>query len=69
VRLRDVAEHIRGTLNAYPARQIGEHVPTLNRKPVSGVQHKYRETVLFFPIEIIADAFVLTIALGLSCRD
>lgn len=67
VRLRDVAETIRGTLNAHPAHQREENVPTLDGKPVSGLQHKYQETVLFFPTEVIVDCFALIAALVLTC--
>ncbi|MCD4686988.1 MAG: lysine 2,3-aminomutase [Anaerolineae bacterium] len=35
--------------NPHPAGQMTHNVPTLNGQPVPGVQHKYRETVLFFP--------------------
>ncbi|KAF2824028.1 hypothetical protein CC86DRAFT_298394 [Ophiobolus disseminans] len=51
VQVRNTAEQIRGTLNAHPARQKEENVPKMDGKPVSGLQHKYRETVLFFPME------------------
>lgn len=40
---------IRYELNPHPAGQMTHNVPTYNDEPVSGVQHKYRETVLFFP--------------------
>ncbi|MDR1671046.1 MAG: lysine 2,3-aminomutase [Alistipes sp.] len=46
--LRDAANRIRLTLNPNPAGQ--EHnVPMLGDVRLKGVQHKYRETVLFFP--------------------
>lgn len=40
---------IRLALNPHPAGQLTHNVPTLDGRPVHGVQHKYRETVLFFP--------------------
>lgn len=40
---------IRRTLNPHPAGQLTHNVPTLKGQPLQGVQHKYRETVLFFP--------------------
>ena len=40
---------IRLGLNAHPAGQMTHNVPTLDGRPIQGVQHKYRETVLFFP--------------------
>lgn len=46
--LARVVREIRMQLNPNPAGQ--EHnVPTLNGVKLKGVQHKYRETVLFFP--------------------
>lgn len=46
--LTRVVKEIRMQLNPNPAGQ--EHnVPTLNGVKLKGVQHKYRETVLFFP--------------------
>jgi KamA family protein len=48
----DIAEYVnelRITLNPHPAGQMEHNVPTLNGKRLSGIQHKYRETVLFFP--------------------
>jgi L-lysine 2,3-aminomutase len=47
--VRAVADHIRMQLNPHPAGQLKHNVPTLNGQKLSGVQHKYRETVLFFP--------------------
>jgi KamA family protein len=43
------ASRIRRQLNPHPAAQMTHNVPTLDGKPLAGVQHKYRETVLFFP--------------------
>ncbi len=43
------ANRIRLSLNPHPAGQLTHNVPTLHGKPVPGLQHKYRETVLFFP--------------------
>ena len=40
---------IRAKMNPHPANQTEENIPLLNNKKLSGVQHKYRETVLFFP--------------------
>lgn len=46
--LRESVNRIRMKLNPNPAGQ--EHnVPSLNGTKLNGVQHKYRETVLFFP--------------------
>ena len=52
VGLREIAENIRSTMNAHPAGQKDENVPFLNGCPVPGMQHKYKETVLFFPLEV-----------------
>lgn len=52
VSLRDKAETIRAALNPHPAGQRSENVPTLQDQDVLGTQHKYRETILFFPTEV-----------------
>lgn len=46
--IREAVAAIRKTLNPNPA---GQHlnVPRIGRTRLNGVQHKYRETVLFFP--------------------
>jgi KamA family protein len=36
-------------MNPHPAGQIALNVPRLAGQPLRGIQHKYRETVLFFP--------------------
>ena len=36
-------------LNPHPAGQMTHNVPLHNEEPLPGVQHKYLETVLFFP--------------------
>lgn len=36
-------------MNPHPAGQLELNVPTLEEEPLPGMQHKYRETVLFFP--------------------
>jgi KamA family protein len=43
------ANRIRLELNPHPAGQVGHNVPTLRGTRLTGIQHKYRETVLFFP--------------------
>ncbi|MET0027755.1 MAG: lysine 2,3-aminomutase [Candidatus Thiodiazotropha sp.] len=48
--LRHVAQDIRASLNPHPAGQLGKNMPSdAKGNPLSGIQHKYRETVLFFP--------------------
>ncbi len=47
--LDETVNRIRMSLNPHPAGQMTHNVPTLNGEPVEGIQHKYRETVLFFP--------------------
>ena len=54
VSLRDKAEVIRATLNPHPAGQKQENVPLLQDQDLPGTQHKYRETILFFPTEVSA---------------
>lgn len=39
---------IRLGLNPHPAGQMTHNVPTLDGRPLNGVQHKYDQTVLFF---------------------
>ena len=51
---REVAEtgaQVRARHNPHPAGQLSHNVPELNGKKLSGIQHKYRETVLFFPAQ------------------
>ncbi|MED6314670.1 MAG: lysine 2,3-aminomutase [Verrucomicrobiota bacterium] len=43
------ADEIRGKLNPHPAGQMELNVPKINGDAVAGMQHKYQETVLFFP--------------------
>ncbi len=43
------ANEIRQRLNPHPAEQQSLNVPYLEDMPIEGIQHKYRETILFFP--------------------
>jgi KamA family protein len=36
-------------MNPHPAGQMTHNVPRVNDAPLKGLQHKYKETVLFFP--------------------
>jgi KamA family protein len=47
--LKRVARPIQDKLNPHPAGQMELNVPTLGDARLEGSQHKYRETVLFFP--------------------
>jgi L-lysine 2,3-aminomutase len=47
--IRLAADEIRGRLNPHPAGQMQLNVPSLDGEAVGGMQHKYQETVLFFP--------------------
>ncbi|MFQ5602706.1 MAG: KamA family radical SAM protein [bacterium] len=47
--IEGIANKIRLQLNPHPGGQLEHNVPELNGKKLSGLQHKYRETVLFFP--------------------
>lgn len=49
--LRAQAAAIRNRMNPHPAKQKELNVPTLGNERVYGAQHKYRETMLFFPSE------------------
>ncbi len=42
-------ETVRRSLNPHPAGQMEHNVPEIYGHKLSGMQHKYRETVLFFP--------------------
>ena len=43
-----LAREIQARLNPHPAGQQEMNVPMLDEEPLDGMQHKYRETVLFF---------------------
>ncbi|MEU0570886.1 lysine 2,3-aminomutase [Nonomuraea sp. NPDC005983] len=43
------ANRVRAQLNPHPAGQKELNVPRIGDEPVPGMQHKYSETVLFFP--------------------
>jgi L-lysine 2,3-aminomutase len=45
------AREIQRRLNPHPAGQTDRNVPCLDGQPLAGIQHKYRETVLFFPAQ------------------
>ncbi len=47
--IKKAADKIRYQLNPHPAGQLQHNVPIVDGKPMYGMQHKYRETVLFFP--------------------
>jgi KamA family protein len=47
--IRQAANRIRTELNPHPAGQIYHNTPFLDQKPLHGMQHKYAQTLLFFP--------------------
>lgn len=47
--IKTAAKEIQQQLNPHPAGQQDLNVPVLNGQRLPGMQHKYRETVLFFP--------------------
>lgn len=51
VDIRRAAKRIRDKLNPHPAGQRKLNIPMLNNEALTGIQHKYRETVLFFPTQ------------------
>jgi L-lysine 2,3-aminomutase len=59
VEIRAISESIRERMNPHPAGQKEENVPRLDGEPVPGLQHKYRETVLFFPSQVNVDLSIL----------
>jgi KamA family protein len=46
---KEIANQIRLELNPHPAGQMEHNVPMVEGEKLFGMQHKYRETVLFFP--------------------
>ncbi len=44
-----VVGSLRNDLNPHPAGQMDLNVPLMNGESLDGMQHKYRETLLFFP--------------------
>jgi len=48
-RVNQMIHSIRLRMNPHPAGQLTHNVPYLDGVPLQGMQHKYRETVLFFP--------------------
>lgn len=48
-KIKAVANEIRMQLNPHPAGQLEYNVPMIEGQRFYGMQHKYRETVLFFP--------------------
>ena len=47
--IQEKANEIRLTLNPHPAGQLEHNVPEINEVSLEGMQHKYKEPVLFFP--------------------
>ena len=47
--LNHLVNAIRHNLNPHPAGQLEHNVPVFKNTRLKGIQHKYRETVLFFP--------------------
>lgn len=47
--IKETANAIRLQLNPHPAGQMEHNVPQIDGVKLTGMQHKYRETVLFFP--------------------
>ncbi len=47
--LQLIANKIRMELNPHPAGQLEKNVPVIDGVKLTGIQHKYRETMLFFP--------------------
>ena len=51
VQLERAARLIQMRMNPHPAGQLELNVPMLEGEPLPGCQHKYRETVLYFPMQ------------------
>ena len=50
-RIQKLVDSIRYDLDPHPAGQLKDNRPTLNGEVLKGMQHKYPETVLFFPAQ------------------
>jgi KamA family protein len=48
-RIAETARAIQMRMNPHPSGQIELNVPSVDGEPIAGCQHKYRETVLYFP--------------------
>lgn len=46
---QQLVRQIRLRMNPHPVGQMTHNVPRVNDAPLKGLQHKYKETVLFFP--------------------
>jgi L-lysine 2,3-aminomutase len=49
--LRDTVTELRARLNPHPSGQQELNIPTTDGQPLAGVQHKYAQTVLYFPAQ------------------
>lgn len=49
--IKQEADEIRLRLNPHPAGQLSYNVPVFDNERLFGIQHKYRETALFFPAQ------------------
>ena len=47
--LKLIANKIRMELSPHPAGQLEQNMPIIDEVKLTGIQHKYRETMLFFP--------------------
>jgi L-lysine 2,3-aminomutase len=47
--IKAAADRIRLQLNPHPGGQLKHNIPVLGDETLYGMQHKYRQTVLFFP--------------------
>lgn len=47
--LQSIIQKIRHRMNPHPAGQLSHNVPMMEGMKLPGIQHKYNETVLFFP--------------------
>jgi KamA family protein len=47
--IKATANQIRMELNPHPAGQLDHNVPIYHNEKLHGIQHKYQQTVLFFP--------------------
>ena len=50
-KIQETANNIRMGLDPHPAGPLKYNVPSLEGNKLFGIQHKYNETVLFFPTQ------------------
>ena len=47
--IAEVVNRVRWELNPHPGKQVESNIPVMSGEELPGMQHKYKETILFFP--------------------